>query len=110
MVAAIVAGAAVVALIVTVIVMMARRPSDTEIMDVATPADGPLPVVSPADLIVENELARGTRPQWVPYRPRRDRWSEEDVDEHWIDPAQIGIDVLNTQVEQAIRDLLEDVP
>ena len=72
--------------------------------------DGPVPEVSADDLLVENELVRGSEPTWVPFRPPRDRWSDADVDEHWIDPAELGVDVLGQQVEETIRNLLEDVP
>ena len=107
----VVAGLAVIAAGIAVIVMIASRPTDTENRaDASAAPDGPAQVISADDLLVENELVRGTEPEWVPYRPRRDVWSDSDIDEHWIDPAEIGVDVLGTQVEETIRDLLEDVP
>jgi len=61
-------------------------------------------------LVFPNELRSGTDPSWVPSRPAREAWSNEDVEEYWYDPQTIGIEVLSEKVERQISEMLEDVP
>ena len=111
LVLAVVGGMAVVAFAVTVAVMSGRRSSDNVAgtNEVSVPA-GRFDWIGVDDFVIEDELARGTEPRWIPFRPRRERWTETDVEEHWIDPREIGIEVLETRVNESIRQRLEDVP
>ncbi|MFW6293956.1 MAG: hypothetical protein ACOC7V_16775 [Spirochaetota bacterium] len=96
-----------VAVLIVVAVMLPGRSADT--VDVPAPAlryewatvDR---LVLPDDFESLGEL------EWVPYRPRREVWTDEQIAEHWLDPAAIGLDVLDEQVEAHVRNLLEEVP
>jgi hypothetical protein len=107
----IVGGLSVVAVAITVAVIIGGRSVDSrdEIVE-SPPVTGRFDWIDVTNLVVEDELARGTDIRWVPFRPRRERWTESDAQEHWIDPRQIGIDVLEAQVNEDIRSMLEDVP
>ena len=48
--------------------------------------------------------------RWEPSTPRRERWSHEEIGRYWVDPAQIGFELLDRRVEERIRRLLEEVP
>jgi hypothetical protein len=102
---------AVVAVLITVAVILGRRPVDSSSEAVDTPvAAGRFDWIDADDLVIENELERGTEIRWIPFRPRREQWTESDGEEHWIDPRQIGIEVLEAQINDTIRLMLEDVP
>lgn len=108
---AVVGAVAVVAVLVTATVMVAGRSVDSSSETVEIPVvAGRFEWIDADDLVVEDELARGTEIRWIPFRPRRERWTESDVEEHWIDPRRIGIDVLEAQINENIRLILEDVP
>ena len=100
------------ALVVGVVLVMAlsRRPADNK-------RDGPAQSIGnlydwvTVDMLhIPNELAIGTTPRWVPYRDRRERWSVENVEEYWLDPQEIGIDILEETVHDEIYQLLEAFP
>ena len=102
---------AIVAVAITVAVMLPRRLVDTdnrvpEAMDLPARYDW----IDVSDLVVEDELVRGTELRWIPFRARRERWSEADAAEHWIDPRDIGVEVLEAEVDESIRRMLEDAP
>ena len=104
-------GLCVVALAITVAVIVGGRSVDIRSETVENPArPGRFDWIDATDLVVEDELARGTEIRWVPFLPRRERWTESEAQEHWIDPRQIGIDVLEAQVSEDIRLMLEVVP
>lgn len=108
---ALVGALAVVAVLITLAVMVGGRSVDnvSETVEMPVVAER-FDWIDADELVVEDELARGTEIRWIPFRPRRERWTESDVEEHWIDPREIGIDVLETQVNDNIRLMLEDVP
>ena len=105
------AGLALLSVVTTVAVMAGRRSADTDgsVDEVSIPADQ-FDWIGVDDLITEDELARGTEPRWIRFRPLREHWTESDVEEHWIDPREIGIDVLENRVNESIHQRLEDVP
>jgi hypothetical protein len=106
----IIGGLSVIAVIITAAVIIGGRSVDSRSEIEEIPAvTGRFDWIDPTDLVVEDELARGTEIRWLPFRPRRERWTEADAQEHWIDPRQIGIDVLEAQVNDDIRLMLEDV-
>ncbi len=95
-----------IAVLVVVAVMLPSGNADTIDSGVRGVPDW----VTPERLIVPDEGAELRQLQWVPHRPRREIWSDDDAAEYWLDPAQIGLDVLEEQVEAYIRRLFEEVP
>ena len=94
---------------ITLAVMLPGRNADTSSR--TEPADEPAAAwVTTGHLVVENELERGTSPHWVPFREMKDSWTNEDAALHWLDPRQIGVDVLEEEVTTSIRRMLEEVP
>ena len=47
---------------------------------------------------------------YVPFRPRREKWSEEVAGKYWIPPREIAIDVLTSINDRNMKRLLQDVP
>jgi hypothetical protein len=100
---------AAVAVGITAAVMLPRRNVDNNIRSEADQVRA-MEWIDADDLVLRNELEQGTQPAWVPYRERREQWSDADVREHWIDPRAIGLEVLEAQVEQDIQRMLSEVP
>lgn len=108
---AVVGALAVVAALITVAVILGRRPVDSRSETVGPPVTaGRFDWIDADDLVIEDELARGTEIRWIPFRPVREQWAESDGEEHWIDPRRIGIDVLEARINDEIRLMLEDIP
>lgn len=61
-------------------------------------------------IVLPDDFADAGELEWTPYRPRRETWTEEQLDEYWLDPEAIGLDVLDRRVEEQIRGLFEEVP
>lgn len=60
-------------------------------------------------LVVPDELRRGVEPSWYPSRDVGDGWTDSEVREYWFDPAAIGIDVLDDEVESRVEELFSNV-
>ena len=103
---------ALVAVGIVVMVMLPGRSADTldTVARVGSGNPAEFAWITPERLIVPDESASARQMQWVPHRPRRERWTDADVLEHWLDPAEIGLEVLDERVETYIRRLCEEVP
>ena len=100
-------GLSAVAVLIVLAVMVPRRSADT--VDVSPP---PLRYewATTDRLVLPDGFARAGELEWVAFRPRREAWSEDQLAEYWLDPATIGIEVLDERVEEYIRSLLREVP
>lgn len=101
---------AVVAVGITLAVMLPGRPVDTRDSVTAADEEREQSWVRLEHLLLPDELEESTQTRPVAYRELRDRWAAGDAQEHWIDPRQIGLDVLDQEVTAAIRKVLEEVP
>lgn len=61
-------------------------------------------------LAIPDEASEPGTIDWVLSRPRREVWGAEEISEYWLDPAEIGRQLLDEQVEREIRELLREVP
>ena len=71
---------------------------------------GLFPWATADELSVPDELRRGVEPSWYPSRAIEGGWSDTEVAEYWFDPAAIGIDVLDEEVENRMEALFSNVP
>ncbi len=103
-------GLGAVAVGITLAVMLPGRYVDRESNAPLADESAPASWVGVEDLLLENELERGTTPRWVPHREMKERWSEAEASAYWIDPRAIGVEVLEEEVTTSIRSMLEEVP
>jgi hypothetical protein len=96
-----------IAVIVVLAVMSPRRSADTV---TETPPPAGYEWVTAERLVVPRDFAQPDELDWVPYRPRREAWTDEQIAEYWLDPEAIGLDVLDEEVEEHIRSLFREVP
>jgi hypothetical protein len=95
-----------VAVLVVVAVMLPRRSADT-VEETPPPARYEWATVE--RLVLPDDFAVVERFERVPYRPRRERWTDRQLDEYWLDPQEIGLEVLDERVEEQMRRLFEEV-
>ena len=96
-----------VSVLLGVLVNSARQPADTQ-------SEAPPPLRyewATADrLVLPEDFAGSDELEWVPRRPRREVWTDDQIADYWLDPDEIGREVLDDQVEEHIRALLQEVP
>ena len=104
-----IAGASFLLLILIVVLLLIIRGASAD-SDSDGPESGLFPWASAERLYVPDELERGVEPSWYPSRDTRERWNPEEISGFWIDPATIGIDVLDEQIEGQVEALFATVP
>ncbi len=95
-----------VAVAVSTAVISRRGPADNG----ERPVDTTAPEWASPDRLVLPDHGEPDGIPFVPFRPRRERWTEQEIAEYWFDPQEIGVDVLDERVERSIRELLRGVP
>lgn len=96
-----------VAIVVVVAVMSRAGSADTE----GRAAPVTAPAWATADrLVLPDQFDSVGELRFVPYRARRETWNDEEIAEYWLDPKDIGLEVLDARVEEYIRHLLDAVP
>jgi len=63
-----------------------------------------------SDFIIYEDKIQESFTGAVYSREPLDRWSDEMVDEYWIDPKKIAIEHLEQDVEKTVMDIFADVP
>ncbi|MFP4376660.1 MAG: hypothetical protein ACLFP4_06410 [Spirochaetales bacterium] len=101
-------GLAVLILTVMIAVLLSRQPAED--MSEGGARTIRYEWITPDRLVAPDDYADTPQLDWVPYRPRKERWTSDDVDEHWYDPTEIGIEVLKERIEADVRSILEEVP
>ena len=67
-----------------------------------------LPDIS--DLAIPDEFTLTGSDTWAYARERPKRWTQEQVDRFWIDPAEISLDILEKETDALVRELMEKIP
>lgn len=106
------AGVAVLASLGIVIVHLVRGPGKPQV-------ESRIPVLgagearepqAPYGLEVPDEIERFLAPELRFYREPREKWTREEVDRFWIDPKELGIEVLTKKNRNKVREILDSVP
>ena len=113
----IIAGAAFLAFVITLAVLSshAHAASVTALRERQSAAPQPLLradelEITPEDYMVP-DLSPVTRPpQYVPYRPRLPKWSQELVQKDWGDPREIVKEIVGSINDRNMALLFQNVP
>ncbi len=62
------------------------------------------------DFLLPSFEAPAQEPRYVPFRPRRQRWTAEEAAKYWVPPRQIATDLVQAENDRAIQRLFQDVP
>jgi hypothetical protein len=61
------------------------------------------------DLIIEPQDSAPTGPAY-PFRPRLQRWSDEQVARYWIPPKDVALEIVSAENDRRIEEMLQNVP
>lgn len=75
-------------------------------------SDDDLPFFTPdaADLKIPLEYTKEPEFTWQQYRKVPEKWSDEEIDRFWKDPADVIIDVYSDECTREIGTIFENVP
>ena len=117
----IIAGAALVAFIVTLAVLasssgsQSRRRAQEARQEQEKTRQAPVLSaeeleLTPDDFLLPQAPAVDTDLSYVPFRPRLEKWSAEMAGKYWIPPRDIAVDVLKAVNDENMKRLLQGVP
>ncbi len=103
-----VAAATAVAVVITVSVGLAKRHRIASAAAATVQIESELPYIT--DIVIPEEFTLTGGERWYFSREPQMRWSKEQIDMFWIDPAEIGIDLMNEKNDEIVRDFVEGLP
>ena len=62
------------------------------------------------DFMLEPSPAAPKELEYIPWRPRTERWTQEMINQYWVDPRQVAIDIVSAVNDRAMETLFEKVP
>ncbi len=106
----VIAGLAVLAVILTIIIVLASRGHDPkETLFAASPNFQEAQKLSLEDLAIPDEFLSIEEMQLELFRKQLKKWSWEQVRPYWIDPREAALEVLGQRNEELIDALMKDV-
>lgn len=96
------AGTLVVALIAVAITIVATLPA-RPVEEVHAPLEPS--AYGPEDFLIPQPKV--SDPEFIPSRPRLQSWSDEMVDQFWIDPTLMAEKFLREQADQEVGEILK---
>ncbi|MFP4562512.1 MAG: hypothetical protein ACLFRY_04300 [Spirochaetia bacterium] len=104
-------GLAAVAVIITVAAMLPGRIQSREEREAAVRTQEMAAMkIDLTELKIPEEYRALLKSRWYPFRPRMEQWNRETASQFWVDPKEIGADLLAEENTELIRDLFEEVP
>jgi hypothetical protein len=104
-------GLAALAVIITLVVMLPGRIRTREEREEAVRTrEMEAMEIDLTELKIPEEYRAILKSQWYPYRPRMEQWTQEMAGQFWVDPKEIGADLLAEENAELMRDLFEEVP
>jgi hypothetical protein len=103
-----VAAATVLAVGITVSVGLAKRQRNAPRLDQTRITEVELPYI--IDVVIPEEFTLTGGERWYFSREPLKKWSKDQVEMFWIDPAEIGIDLMKEETDRIVRQYVEDLP
>lgn len=104
-------GLAAVAVIITVVVMLPQRIQTREQREEAVRTQEMAAMkIDLTELKIPEEYRSLLASQWYPYRPRMEQWTREAAQQFWVDPKDIGAELLAEENDELIRNLFAEAP
>ncbi|MBT3274605.1 MAG: hypothetical protein HN368_15720 [Spirochaetales bacterium] len=101
-------GAAALAVIITLIAGSSGRPRASEMTAEDAFVQNEIPDIT--DIIIPEEFTLTGGERWYFFREPVSRWNEEQIRQFWIDPAEIGVNVLERESNQVIDNFVQNLP
>ena len=103
-----VAAATVVALAITIPVGFARRPKSVTQPHQSASVAADLPYIT--EIVIPEEFTLTGGERWYFSREPLKKWNENQVDLFWIDPMEIGIDLMEEESDRIVREFVGRLP
>ena len=103
-----VAAATVLAVVITVSIGLSKRDRGAPQTGQSGGREVELPYIT--DIVIPEEFTLTGGERWYFSREPLKRWSQDQVDLFWIDPGEIGIDLMTEESNNAIEKLVEEIP
>ena len=97
-------GAVFILLVLLLITAVSGRSRESEVV-----APAPVLDLEFSDFIVDDPTPLAD-PGWLPVRPARNKWEPEEIDQFWVDPVELGIQRLEEENDEMVRDFFEAIP
>lgn len=118
--ALIVAGAALLALLGTLVFMLLTRNPDPAPRPAADSVESSAgtelrgETLSSEAVIQEiripDEYKQLHREEWIPFREVHESWSPEQIEQFWKDPSSLVEEVLQAQTDREVEEFFEEIP
>jgi hypothetical protein len=115
-----IAGLAVVTFVITLSVLAAKTGADIRGRAAAALKEQQkslqAPPITQAELSLQADdfiLAPSTSEPaqgYIAWRPKTERWTQEMINQYWVDPRQVAVDIVSAVDDQAMETLFEKVP
>ncbi len=99
--------AAAAAILITVIIGIARRPTVSRITEEPY-LERSAPDIT--EIIIPEEFTLTGGERWYFFREPISKWNQEQVDQFWIDPSEIGVNLLERESNKKIEDFIQSLP
>ncbi|MEW5816866.1 MAG: hypothetical protein AB1798_15905, partial [Spirochaetota bacterium] len=81
------------------------EPSEQQVLKTA-----PGKKIDSTDLKIPAEYSQIWEKKWYPFRGKMEKWSWEEVEKYWIDPIEIGINIVSEENDRLIKEIFGKVP
>ena len=103
-----VSAVTVVALVITVSVGLARRSKASR--ESISLYDRDTELIDSTDMIVPEEFTLIGGERWYFSREPMKKWNDDLINRFWIDPVEIGIELVREDTNRTMQELVEDIP
>ena len=104
----VVGAVTLIALVLTISIGLAKRPKN--ISPPVQSAGGAVELPYISEIIIPAEFTLTGGEGWYFSREPLKKWSENQVNLYWIDPAEIGIDLMKAESDKAVGEFMAKVP
>ncbi|MBN1685970.1 MAG: hypothetical protein JW852_04900 [Spirochaetales bacterium] len=103
-----VAAVTVVAVVITVTTGLSKREKAAFVTGEPDGQQAEVPYIT--DVVIPEEFTLTGGERWYFSREPLKQWNQDQVDLFWIDPAEIGIELMREQTDAVIRDFVKEIP
>ncbi len=116
-----IAGLALVTFVITLSVLAARAGADIRGRAAAALKEQQKTLQAPPltpqelslaadDFMLDPTPSAPSEQGYIPWRPRTERWTQEMINQYWVDPRQVAVDIVSAVNDQSMETLFEKVP
>lgn len=62
------------------------------------------------DFILPEEVLGEQYSLWYPHWDKKRKWTKEDIEPYWVNPGEIGVDILSKKNYELLQSILDPAP